>query len=162
MGASSPATTPRAGYGGLAVRVVLTLVGGLGMVASALLDWVRGAQATDLPVRGLIDVTRNQGRFVTSVGLALIILGLLAIVGLAPRTGWLTRLAGALGVAAVVLFVIGLYRRDLDLADLEIGGWIALIGSIVVLVGGFFGSRPRVVAATPPPATASTTTEVEP
>jgi hypothetical protein len=128
------------------------------MVVSAFLDWVRGAQATDLPLRGLIDTTRNQGPFATSIGLAIIVLGLVAIVGLAPRSGWLTRLAGALGIALVVLFVVGLYQRDLNLADLQVGGWIALIGSIVAMVGGFFGTRTVVVA----PATTPATTVVEP
>ena len=158
MAVYSPTPGARAGYASLAIRVVLSLLGAVAMVGSAFLDWVERRAATELPLRGLIDTARNEGPFSTSIGLAIIVLGLLAIVGLAPRSGWLTRLAGALGIALVVLFVIGLYQRDLTLADLAVGGWVALIGSIVALVGGFFGTRTVVVA---PPATPATTV-VEP
>ncbi|HZA60163.1 MAG TPA: hypothetical protein VE754_00595, partial [Actinomycetota bacterium] len=76
-----------------------------------------------------------------------IVLGLLALLGLAFRTGWLTRLAAALGVIAFVLFLITVYRAgaDRDLTDIGIGMWVILAGSVLALIGGFLGAR-RVMA----------------
>ena len=84
----------------------------------------------------------------------MIVLGLLAIVGLAPRSGWLTRLAGTLGVAGFVLFVIELYRAPTDTLP-GVGAWVCLAGGIVALAGGFMGTR-RVVVT---PATTLTAVE---
>ena len=53
---------------------------------------------------------REVPEFATSLGLVVIVLGLLAIVGLVPRTGWLTSLAGLLAIAVFVLGVVTLYR----------------------------------------------------
>jgi hypothetical protein len=160
MAVYGPASTTGAGYGSLAVRVVLTLVGAVGMIGSAFVSWIRGIQGTEIPAAALFDVeVEPTDRFVASLGFVMIVLGLLAIIGLAPRSGWLTRLAGALGIAAFVLVAIQLYRApgDLGLDDVRLGGWIALVGSVIALVGGFFGTR-TVVVSSPPAAT----TVVEP
>ncbi len=83
---------------------------------------------------------------VTSIGSVAIALGLVAVVGLAIRSGWLTRLAGALGVVAFALFAIEVYRSASSLRSIEVGAWVALAGGVIALVGGFFG-RPRFIPA---------------
>jgi hypothetical protein len=137
-------------WAGMAVRVVLTLVGAAGLVVSAFMDWINGTTAVNLDIRSLWEsgFEGESETFIATVGFVAIVLGLLAIVGLAPRSGWLTRIAGALGIVLFVLFTIQVYRADLAVDDIDPGAWVALAGGLVALVGGFFGAR-RAVVATP-------------
>jgi hypothetical protein len=147
-----PATAAGPGYTwmGLAGRIMLTLAGAAGLIIGAFLDWTRGIAGIDLNDRAFVQTTFSaSGAFWATVGFASIVLGLLAIVGLAGRSGWLTRLAGALGIAGFVLLVIELYRANMNIGDVQAGAWIALAGSLVALIGGFLGTRTAVVAAAP-------------
>jgi len=132
-------------------RFVLTLVGAAGMILGAFLAWARDVRAIDLDVRALYQTTfaNNTTNFVATVGFVVIVLSLLAVVGLAARSGWLTRLAGALGIVTFVLFVIELYRAA-GSEPPRAGAWISLAGSAVAVVGGFLGTRSTVVTAVPP------------
>jgi hypothetical protein len=140
----------------MAVRGVLTLAGAAGMIVGAFMDWTGGRSGVNLGIRSLwtTEFSTSGASFVATVGFVFIVLGLLAIVGLSPATGWLTRLAGALGIAGFVLFAIQIYRADLTASDIQMGAWVALAGSVVALVGGFLGGH-RTAVATP------TTTVVE-
>ena len=132
----------------MAVRVLLTLVGAAGLIIGAFLDWFQGTTGVDLDIRALWQTTfsKQSSTFVETVGFVMIVLGLLAIIGLSPRSGWLTRFAGALGIAGFILFLIEVYRANQTVADVKVGAWVALIGGIVALIGGFFGTRVAVVA----------------
>ena len=80
-------------------------------------------------------------------------LALLGIVGLAAWTGGLGRLAGALGVAGFVLFAIQVFRASgqhlagLD-TRIEIGAWLALAGSVILLIAGFLSTPEPIVLDT--------------
>jgi hypothetical protein len=120
------------------------------MVVSAFLNWVVMIDGVDLSIRTLwqANANPNTNSFAQTVGFAAIVVGLIAILGLAPRSGWLTRLAGALGIAGFILFLIAVYRRtgvNLDAGDVQTGAWLLLAGSVVALIGGFFGTRTTVV-----------------
>ncbi|MGH2556427.1 MAG: sugar:proton symporter [Actinomycetota bacterium] len=134
---------------GLGVRMLLTLVGAAGLIVGAFLDWIEGAAGVDLDIRAFWQTTfdTDTSTFVETVGFVMIVLGLLAIVGMAPRSGWLTRFAGALGIAGFVLFLIEVYRADQTVADVQAGAWVALVGGVVALIGGFFGTRAAVTPA---------------
>lgn len=145
-------TMPSTGSGAsLAGRIALTLVGAAAMIVSAFLDWYRSIAGDNLTVKSLWRTSfSNVGTFTETVGFVLVVLGLVAIVGLAFRSGWLTRLAGALGVVAFALFVIELYRTTASAQVLPgAGAWVAVAASLVTLIGGFLGTRTRV--ATIPP-----------
>jgi len=134
--------------------VVLTLAGAAGLIIGAFTEWAPqrfgSLKGVNLSDRALFDTTfQDSGSFVTTVGFAMIVLGLLAIIGLAFRSGWLTRFAGALGIAGFVLFLIEVYRANLSVSDVRVGAWISLAGALVALVGGFLGSRPAVAPAAP-------------
>jgi hypothetical protein len=132
---------------GVGARIALTLLGAAGLIIGAFMEWTGGLLGTKLDVRAFWTTTfRSTGMFVATVGFVMIVLGLVAIVGLAIGSGWLTRLAGAVGVAAFVLLGIELYRSAADDA-FDIGAWIALAGAVVALVAGFFG--PRQVVSSP-------------
>jgi hypothetical protein len=149
---AAPVAT-RAGWDwrSMVVRGVLTLIGAAGMIVGAFMDWTGGRSGVNLGIRSLwtTEFSTSGASFVATVGFAFIVLGLLAIVGLAPATGWLTRLAGALGIAGFVLFAIEIYRANLTASDIQAGAWVALAGSVVALVGGFLGGHRAVVAAAP-------------
>jgi hypothetical protein len=135
--------------GALLARVVLTLGGAAGLIIGGFMDWTGGANGTDLSYRAFYRPVFVNGSFWTTVGVVTIGLGLVALVGLAGRTGALTTLAGTLGLAGFVLFVIELGRAHRNLPEsIEAGAWVALAGSIVAIVAGFFGRR-RVVATGP-------------
>lgn len=140
---------PRRGWNvaALGVRMLLTLAGAAGLIVGAFLDWIEGAPGVDLDIRAFWQTTfdTDTSTFVETVGFVMIVLGLLAIVGLAPRSGWLTRFAGALAIAAIGLFLIQIYRADQTVTDIQSGASIALFGGIVALIGGFFGTRAAVV-----------------
>jgi len=142
----------RAGWStvGLIVRILLTLVGAAGLIIGSFMDWLQGTTGVDMDIRAFWQTTfdKQSSTFVETVGFAMIVLGLLAIVGLAPRSGWLTRFAGALGIVGFVLFLIQVYRADQTVADVQAGAWIALAGGVVALIGGFFGTRVAVVTPT--------------
>jgi hypothetical protein len=126
---------------GIGARIALTLLGAAGLIIGAFLDWTPSIQGTKLDMRAFWTTNfRSTGTFVATAGFAMIVVGLVAVVGLAMETGWLTRLAGAVAVVGFVLFAIEVYRSTAD-EMLEVGAWIALAGGVVCLVAGFFGPR---------------------
>jgi hypothetical protein len=143
---------PGMDWAGMATRVLLTLVGAAGLIVSAFMDWIQGSSGVNLDVTALWESGFDQESetFIATVGFVAIVLGLLAILGLAPRSGWLTRIAGALGIVLFVLFAIQVYRADLAVEDIQAGAWVALAAGVVALIGGFFGTRQAVVATTHP------------
>ncbi len=133
-------------------RLILTIIGAAGMVIGAFLDWTGGMAGTDLTVRSLWSRSMTgAATFFTSAGIVMIALGLIALLGMAAGSGWPTRLAGSLGIVAFVLFAIEVFRMTSG-AAVEIGAWVSLLGSVVVLLAGVFGGR-RIVTTvnTPPP-----------
>ena len=151
----------RPSVGGLMTRIILSALGAAGMIIGAFLSWF-AFEATEVPpTTGLTGVELSNSifystadpfdaSFVASAGLVAIILGLLALVGMALRTGWLTSVAGVLGIVAFALVLITLYRvpdAGFDVTNVGIGLWLVLAGGVVALIGGFFGTRPTAVAS---------------
>lgn len=138
-------TVHRAGYtaarpGLEAGRLLLTLLGAAGLIIGAFLNWTRGAAATGITVRSLVQTDfAHRSDIVKTTGAIAILLGILAVVGLIDRTGWLSRLAGALGIVLFILFTIQVYRSDDH--SLQAGAWLALAGGIVLIIGGMLTPR---------------------
>jgi hypothetical protein len=103
-------------------------------------------------VRFLWDTSAGTtNTFVRTVGFVAIALGLLAVVGLAFRSGWLTRIAGALGIVQFVLFAITVSRAPglTFPGSVGVGAWLALAGGVIALAGGFLGTRTVTTTTTP-------------
>jgi len=147
-----------AGAGSLAVRVVLTLLGAAGLIVGAFLPWFQSVDGTKITMRIFVAHPGTVTALLHSAGAIAILIGFVGILGLAPRTGWLTRLAGTLGIVAMVLFVIQVFRApgNASMSDLGVGFWLVLAGAVVALIGGFFGTRHRVVVTGGPTAVATT------
>ncbi len=168
MGPSTAAVDVGPSAGGLSARIILTLLGVAGMIAGSFLNWFN-IGSEDVPpgveLPGTAGIEWNwsvlystedpfDASFFSSIGFVVIVLALLAIVGLALRTGWLTRLAGALAIVAVILYAITLYRvpeQELSISEIGLGAWLVAAGGLVVVIAGFLGSR-RVVSANVPAA----------
>ena len=146
--------TTRTRPGGMAARVIFTLLGAAGMIYGACLSWLRvpgvDANAPGTEVQWDVFFTPNADAsgFFGSAGFVIVVLGVLAVIGLAFRTGWLTSLSGAVAVAAMILLAITFYRVaeiDLGVENFGLGAWLIVAGGLVALIGGFFGARRRVL-----------------
>ncbi|GAA2011297.1 hypothetical protein GCM10009839_01710 [Catenulispora yoronensis] len=125
-------------------RLLLTALGAAGLIGGAFMDWTRNVQGTHISWRALYDSAFGSTTdLVQSVGGVSILVGLVAVLGLADASGWLTRLAGAVGVVGLVLFVIEVQRSSDH--GLQIGMWLALAGSVLCIAAGLGGSRDTVV-----------------
>lgn len=125
---------------GVASRLLLTAAGAAGLIASGFLKWTRDMKGVDTSWRAVYQDTFGSAQDVLhSIGGPAIVLGLLAVLGLAERSGWLTRLAGALGVIGVVLVVIQIERASDH--GMQWGLWSALGGAILCVAAGLTPMR---------------------
>jgi hypothetical protein len=128
-------------------RLFATLVGVALLVVGAFLDWTPSRTGEKLTIKALVQTDLGgQGDIAKTVGGLGILIGLVALIGLVDRTGWLTRLAGAASLVVFVMFGIEMFRvvgNNLGTAagDVRLGAWLTLAAGIVLLVGGFLGSH---------------------
>jgi hypothetical protein len=126
---------PEQSVGNMAGRVLLTLVGAAGLIVGAFSDWVKGIPGTHLGVGALYRTTfLPEPHMPVTVGFVVLAIGLVAVVGLAT-SGWLTRLAGALGIVVFILLWIQLYLRGVKTLPGP-GVWLVLAGGLVAAMGG--------------------------
>ena len=129
--------------------ILTTMVGATGMIVSAFLQWIRpdGIDGVHVSNRAYWDVAfASDEQFWRSAGLIAIAMGLVAIIGLAVASGWLTRLAGAAAIVGFATFTITMYRAEADLPGaLGPGPWFLLGGGLLALFGGFFARRPKLI-----------------
>lgn len=129
-------------------RVLFTVVGGAALVVAAFLDWSRDMTGVTLSNHSLINIDfLAQSDIVRTVGGLAVVIGLVGMFGLVDRSGWLTRLAGVLGIALFVMFVIQVFRSDVH--TMQPGAWLALAGGVVMLIGGFLPGYGHQVAGEP-------------
>jgi hypothetical protein len=136
----------------LAARMGLSIVGAAMMIVGAFLNWFDGVFRANGPGLGFNALWptgsfRREGPFYESIAFIFLMLGLIALLGLASRSGALTRLAGALGLVAFVMYTVRLFRADEAFVpeSIGIGAWLALAGSLTALIGGFMGTAREVV-----------------
>jgi len=149
------ASAPAQSFAGFGARFVLTVLGAGGLIVGVFMNWTASLAGTDLSIKALWRTTfERSDRFIMTVGAAAVVLGLLAIIGMTFSTGWLTRLAGALGIVGVVLFGIQVYRGSgaHSLGSIESGAWVCLAGSVVSILAGVFGIRSATVGPAGAPA----------
>lgn len=140
---SVPTTHTGTDYG----RLLFTIIGGSAMVVAAFLNWTRDMTGVTLSNRSLIKTEfLTQPDVVRTVGGIAVVLGLAGIFGLVERSAWLTRLCGLLGLALFVMFTIEVYRSSVH--TMQPGVWLALGGSIVLMISGFLPAAEVVTEAT--------------
>lgn len=137
-------TTSQVGPTGVTSRILLTAVGAAGLIVGAFLNWTRDLQGTHVSWRSIYqDSFGSTSNIVQSVGGLSILMGLIAVLGLADASGWLVRLAGAVGLVGSILFIIQVQRSSEH--SLQVGLWFALVGSVLCVIGGLSGSGRAVV-----------------
>jgi len=133
-------TTSRVGPTGVTSRILLTALGAAGLIVGAFLNWTRDLQGTHVSWRAVYqDTFGSTDNIVQSIGGASILVGLIAVLGLADASGWLSRLAGAVGLVGAILFIIQVERSSDH--SLQVGLWFALIGSVLCVAAGLTGWR---------------------
>jgi hypothetical protein len=131
-------------------RVIATLIGALLMIIAAFVDWTPFRSGDELTDKALVQADFSaQDDFVKAVGGICVLIALVALLGLADRSGWVTRLAGAASLVLFVMFVVQAYRfygNDLGTAldRIQAGPWLVLCAAAVLLLGGFLGARREV------------------
>jgi hypothetical protein len=132
--------------GGMAGRLIFGLVGVAGMIIGPFLPWVEGTRGTAIELRALFSSESGEAGFLVSAGFAVLVLGVIALIGLLFRSGWLTSLAAALGLVATVLVAVFRFGGEGGgLSDLDYGWWISAVGSLLALIASMFAARTRVV-----------------
>jgi len=128
-------TTSRYGSTGVTARILLTGLGAAGLIVGAFLNWTRDVQGTHVSWRAVYQDTFGSTDSITqSIGGASILVGLLAVLGLADASGWLIRLAGAIGIIGTVLVIIQIQSSSDH--TMQVGLWFALVGSVLCVMGG--------------------------
>jgi hypothetical protein len=123
------------------IGALVGAVGALGIAASAYLDWFAGQMPTEIPLERLFatDVSGTASSYWTSMAAPLALAGLIGVVGGLLRSRLTLLLAGLLGFATLVLWVllqaIDLAPEDLGASDYEAGVWVC-VASLAVLAGG--------------------------
>lgn len=133
-------TTSRVGPTGVTSRILLTVLGAAGLIVGAFMNWTRDLQGTHVSWRAVYqDTFGSTDNIVQSIGGISILVGLVALLGLADGSGWLVRFAGAVGLVGTVLFIIQVQRSSDH--SMQTGMWLALVGSILCIASGLTGYR---------------------
>lgn len=105
-----------------------------------------GVPAILLPLRSLyrpaIVDSRATWSWVTSPGAVMLVLAAVTVLGLLIRRGWLTSVAGALGLITAVLVTVQIQRANAGWfpaipEKIGVGLWVSAAGSVATLVAGF-------------------------
>jgi hypothetical protein len=125
-------------------RAALSLIGGAALVGSSFAPWGFGHPGYKIGVDILWtkSATVRAGLF-HSIGLVTLALGVIALLGLLPKRGWPTTLAGFGGLLVFVSFLIThSIRAHFPGTALDYGAFLVL-GGVLALPAAFIGVRPR-------------------
>lgn len=134
---------PQFGRGWLVVlRILLTALGALIMVVGANATWLSGVKGVDLTYEMYVERVfggdipsppSGLNTFFVSLGLVPIVLAVFALLGLAGRSGLLTRLAAGLALLLMVAFAVTVATSDASLGG---GVYVVMAGAVIALIGG--------------------------
>lgn len=144
------------------LRLLLTLLGSLGMIFGALLPWTIDPSLSglrwnypnvstffELPTGPVDETLSTLGATelvssVVSLGGILLLLGVLAAIGIFATTGKMIRTVASLGILVLVGFLAVLIVRlamSRGFPALDVGWGLALVGCVLAFIGSFF-ARP--------------------
>jgi hypothetical protein len=131
----------------LALRVILTLLGGLMMIGGAQMAWLEGIRGVDLRYDQYVgaafdanvdEPSEDLPTLVVSVGLPAIVLGSLAMLGVLGKKGRLTRVAALLSLLVFIAFAVTLAQADFAVGA---GVIVVIIGAALAFTGGLLANR---------------------
>ncbi len=126
--------------------IVVAAVGVIGI--AAFLDWINGTTGDSLSFRAFWQTnpgTTND--LILSVAAGALGVAIIGLLGLATLNGWLLRLAGAIGLVGTFLLLVQIGRADLSVTETaDVGLWMFLAGSAVLLIAGFIPTTKTVTS----------------
>jgi hypothetical protein len=131
------------------VGALIAAVGALGIAASAYLDWFAGRTPTEIPLQRLFasEISHAAGSYWTSIAAPLALAGVIGVLGAFLRSRLVIALAGVLGLATLVLWVLmqaaDLAPEDLGAGDYQLGLWVCVASLAVLACGILLMSRSR-------------------
>ncbi|MGH9119748.1 MAG: hypothetical protein ACRD0A_18305 [Acidimicrobiales bacterium] len=131
--------------------LLLSVLGVAAVAVSAFMSWIGDRAATSVPVRDLFGFTRDTAGFFVSIGLVLLLVALVGLVATVSVSRGLLTVAGVVGLGVAVTWIVQALLDDVSPSDLQVGGWLALAGSALMLLSAWLGRAPR------PKKTAATT-----
>lgn len=137
-----------------AFRILLVVLGAGAMIAAPFLPWVGEGDlsltGTEIGVKVFWSASPDfEPGFFASAGLVVLIVGLIALIGVAPGARAFGMLGGMLGVVAAVLVAVSAIRGGLDFGNLRLGLYLVFVGGLVALVGGLLPAAPAPDEAAP-------------
>jgi len=129
----------------LVLRILFTLLGVLLMIVGATSEWYADVAGTELTYEGYVESVfqadtpsppATVDSIFVSVGLIPMVLAVFALLGLASRTGLLTRLAAGFALLVMIAFAFTVANAGLSLGP---GVFIVILGSVLALIGGVCG-----------------------
>ena len=146
---TQPDRAGRGRYGRVRARLLFTVLGIAALLIGAVLNWEGKLAGNKLTMRSLIqDDFTTRSDVLRTVGAVSALIAIVALLGLADRSGWLTRLAGILAVALFVMFAVQVFRHNGEnftaaYHALRPGAWCQLGAGVLLLFGGLIRYRRR-------------------
>ena len=149
--ADAPVVTRERPSASAVLRAVLTVASVAALAVGAFMDWINETTGDNLAFDAYWrNPTATTDTLMRSAAVLMIGIAVAGLLGLAFRGGWLLRLAGAVGLAGVLLLFVQMGRADMSiLDDTEEGLWLCLAGATGLLIAGFVPTT-KVVAERPP------------
>jgi hypothetical protein len=118
------------------------------MVVGAFLPWAGGLAGTKITIPLFVFIALGQQgdaptfddpvNFFVSCGLAVMVLGVVAGLGILSRRAFLTKVGAGLATLFLIAFIVVMSGKRLDY-----GPFVCLFGSVLALAAGFMGTSKR-------------------
>ena len=117
-------------------------LGGAAVVIGALLHWAGPVAGTQTNLRALWDPALvRDTNLIRTIGFAMIVLGVVAVVGAIWRAPQVTGLAGALVIGGIALFAISIMRGSGNIMDINTGPVVCFIGGLAAISAELLARR---------------------
>lgn len=127
--------------------LLLGLVAAAAIGVSAFLSWIDDRSATEIPARELFEVTGDSAGFGASLGLAMLIAAVVALVATVLAARMLLLLASLAALAMLITWVLQMAvdaeSAGFSVDDLQTGVWVALGGGLVGVLAVWLGRKPK-------------------
>jgi hypothetical protein len=129
--------------------LILSLLGVVALAVSAFSTWIADRAATDIPVADLFGFTGESASFVVSIGLVLLVVPAVGLVATLAVSRVLQAIAGIAGLVVAGDWIFQALVDDVPAGDIGLGAWLALGGSVLLVLASWLGRRPRPAKAAP-------------
>jgi hypothetical protein len=123
--------------------LLLSLLGVAALVVSAFSNWIADRAATEIPVADLFGLTDDAASFGVSIGLVLLVVAAVGLVATLVVSRVLQAIAGVVGLVVAGDWIFQALVGDVSIGDIRLGAWLALGGSVLLVLASWLGRRPR-------------------